>query len=48
MDFPKNNIVVYTAITNNCDKLMEFGKDPKVDYVCFTDNIDLIEWRKKQ
>ena len=41
MDSPKNNIVVYTTITNNCDKLREFCKDPKVAYICFTDNIDL-------
>jgi len=41
MDFPKNNIVVYTAITNDYDTVIETNKDPNVDYICFTDNIDL-------
>ena len=42
IDFNKNKMVVYTAVTGNYDDLITPSViNPKFDYVCFTDNPDL-------
>ena len=42
INFEKNNVAVYTAITGNYDELLipEYVND-NFDYICFTDNKDL-------